>query len=209
MRFALLDQRPRDLALHRLDIRFSGVNKVKYWVMIFGFVCAFPALAQTCNDGIRQNAFLARYQIGTDPSIVEDLATGLFWQRCAVGLVFNDLDDADDFTASCDQPPENTDSDTSTSAQVTWNWYEAVERASQEGGGWRLPNNKELLSLVEFACHSPAINTGVFPGVLQSGYWTSTPNASTDSSAWSLSFGDGADDATDKNSALPIRLVRD
>jgi len=181
---------------------FSGVNRVKYLVIILGLLSASSTVAQICNDGIRQNAFLARYELSADPSVVTDLATGLQWQRCAVGYVFNDQGDGEDISIStCDDPDSST--------QITWDWNQAIERAAQEGDGWRLPNNKELTSLIELACHTPAINTDAFPDTLQSGHWTSTPNATTDASAWSVSFGDGADAVTDKRSALTIRLVRD
>ena len=39
---------------------------------------------------------------------------------------------------------------------------------------WRLPNMKELLSIVAFDQSSPALNTTVFPGSTSS-FWSSTP----------------------------------
>lgn len=169
--------------------------------LLFSFTCTFSASAQICSDFIEQNAFSARYEIGSDPSTVIDLATGLRWQRCSVGLVFNDNNgSADIATHSC-----NTANN-----KQSWNWNEAIERAAQEGSGWRLPNIKELGTLAELGCNSPAINSEVFPNTVQSsGYWSNTPNATMDSSAWSVEFDNGSKLVTDKRSSLPIRLVND
>lgn len=181
---------------------------MKYLIILAGFFISNSLSAQVCSDFIEQNAFLARYELDADPSVVIDLATGLQWQRCAVGYEFNDNGDSTDITAhTCDTPTE-------TSVQRVWNWNQAIERAAQEGGGWRLPNIKELTSLVEFACHTPAINTEAFPNTQQTGHWTSTPNASTDSSAWSINFADGTaavgtEAVSTKRTSLPIRLVHD
>ena len=51
---------------------------------------------------------------------------------------------------------------------------------------WRLPNLKELKSIIELTCHSPAINLYVFPDTSfqQGWYWSSTPGASNPFSAW-------------------------
>lgn len=186
---------------------------MKYLIVLTGFLFANPISAQICSDFIEQNAFSARYEVdvNTDASVVVDLATGLRWQRCSVGLVFNDNNgSADISTHTCDEPAENSDTDTDNNIQLSWDWNEAIERAHQEGSGWRLPNIKELSSLVELGCSAPAINAEAFPNTSQAnGYWTSTPNATTDSSSWSVEFVNGSNAATDKRTALPIRLVND
>ena len=59
-------------------------------------------------------------------------------------------------------------------------------------GSWRLPNVKELQSLIDFGQVSPALPAGhPFFGVQSGNYWSSTSYASTTGTAWSvnLSFG--------------------
>ncbi len=57
---------------------------------------------------------------------------------------------------------------------------------------WRLPNHKELLSLVDvMKVTSPAINTTLFPGTISSYYWSSTTYANSTSRAWLVDFNEG------------------
>lgn len=41
---------------------------------------------------------------------------------------------------------------------------------------WRLPNSKELASLVEYACFAPAISVEAFPDTPSASFWTNTPD---------------------------------
>lgn len=52
---------------------------------------------------------------------------------------------------------------------------------------WRLPNLKELLSIVDLSKFNPAIDTTYF-NVNTSRFWSSTPVASSTSRAWLWSF---------------------
>ena len=58
------------------------------------------------------------------------------------------------------------------------NWNEAISHC--EGltlagyDDWRLPNRRELRSIVDYSKYNPAIDTGYFPGMLSSDYWSST-----------------------------------
>lgn len=102
---------------------------------------------------------------------VTDTATKLMWMRCSVGLTW-------DGTTCQGEPSEH-------------NWESALEVAKGTNFAnyhdWRLPNIKELTSIVEEACHNPAINLTVFPETVVYapdengfplapwlGYWTST-----------------------------------
>ena len=181
------------------------------------FVSA-AVIAQNCDLPMEQDAPNARFQLDpSDRSIVLDLRTGLSWQRCSVG---NELDDAntdffeDDSCALIDQNPQDgvadlEDLDTDNDVALTYSWLEALEFAELEGNGWRVPNIKELASLVEYACSQPAINSQVFPGTAQAQYWSSTPATFDDSSAWTVNFSLGSDDTSDKNLSHFLLLVRD
>jgi hypothetical protein len=92
------------------------------------------------------------------------------------------------------------------------NWEEAL--AYCEGlnlGGytdWRLPNKKELRSLVDYSRYNPAINTTYFPNTAASWYWSSTTNANGTDSAWIMDFNDGYDHYGLKGDSYYARAVR-
>lgn len=59
-------------------------------------------------------------------------------------------------------------------------------------GDWRLPNEKELLSLVDFSQDSPALPAGnPFTAVQTLTYWSSTTNASLSNNAWGIYMASG------------------
>lgn len=71
------------------------------------------------------------------------------------------------------------------------------------GGGhqtdWRLPNYKELLSLIDFAHYSPALPVShPFTGVIAYDYWTSTTSSRNLSTAWEVDMWDGYTQANPK-----------
>lgn len=76
-------------------------------------------------------------------------------------------------------------------------------------GDWRLPNIKELLSLVDYSQSSPALASGhPFTNVLAAFYWSSTSFAPLAIGAWGV-FMAGGNDGTDfKDSDGQIWPVR-
>ena len=97
--------------------------------------------------------------------IVKDKVTGLMWAKCPLGVATNTLGEC---VASL--------------ATVRYTFADAVQAAEGSTLGsytdWRVPNIKELGSIVERKCHSPAANLAVFAGtgeVFEAPFWTSTP----------------------------------
>jgi hypothetical protein len=75
---------------------------------------------------------------------------------------------------------------------------------------WRLPNKKELESIVETCGYLPSINMLAFPDGPSHDFWSSTTYISDPTQAWAVGFGDGGTFArpkTDPNLYM-VRLVR-
>ena len=75
---------------------------------------------------------------------------------------------------------------------------------------WRLPNRKELESLLDFSNHNPTLPTGhPFINVQGGHYWSSTTMAGSNNWAWIVEISwVGIWDALDKpstNSVWPVR----
>lgn len=118
-----------------------------------------------------------------------DSQTDLMWYMC---------------TIECDTP-------------TVYTWEEALNyvekfNAEVKSAGytdWRLPNIRELATLVELQCFRPAINVSVFPDTLPSHYWSSSPYKFYPHYSWYLNFEDGVYTYGDRTDKKHIRLVRD
>ncbi|MBI5186745.1 MAG: DUF1566 domain-containing protein [Nitrospinae bacterium] len=73
---------------------------------------------------------------------------------------------------------------------------------------WRLPDKKELVSIVNYDKNNPAIDTVYFPNVNSSNYWSSTTYASSTSLAWHVYFRNGNTYYNDKSLYFHVRCVR-
>ncbi len=145
--------------------------------------------SKTFNSYVRcvQGGQLAPSNISRDDvvHIVTDAATGLQWQD--------------------DTVVETTER----------NWVEALDYCENTltlGGhsDWRLPNQNELFSIVEYSQHNPAINSLVFVHTAPLLYWSSTTTASTYNTdwAWLVYFNYGYSSRNDKSSSNYVRCVR-
>lgn len=74
---------------------------------------------------------------------------------------------------------------------------------------WRLPNRKELESLVDDTRYYPAIDTTKFPNAHSQEYWSSTTYVINTSYAWSLLFHEGGTyEGNKKTENCWVRCVR-
>ena len=74
---------------------------------------------------------------------------------------------------------------------------------------WRLPNRKELRSIVDCSFYLPAIDIDYFPDTVSSFYWSSTTWANDTSQPWDLYFDYGRDSTYyNKSYSYYMRAVR-
>ena len=126
------------------------------------------------------------------------LKTGLMWKRCAEGLS----------GAACG---------TGTATQMTWaNALAAAVAANSANfaghSDWRLPNIKELSSIVETCGSNPAINTALFPNTPNTPntavFWSATSGGLVPNFSRFVTFRDGAGENNGNTLFLAARLVR-
>jgi hypothetical protein len=73
---------------------------------------------------------------------------------------------------------------------------------------WRLPTLIELVSIVDFAQSKPSINSTYFLTTPTNYFWSSSPVASSPSSAWLVDFLSGFSSYDDVSFTYNVRCVR-
>ncbi|MEI6805751.1 MAG: DUF1566 domain-containing protein [Myxococcaceae bacterium] len=116
---------------------------------------------------------------------VKDQITGLIWQRTQAPSLYN-------WSASAAAGSAQTYCQLLTLGNVTW----------------RLPTVKELTSLVDYGIVNPSINTTIFPGTSNNGFWSSTALAASSINAWSVDFGYDGGMVTSGGNTSNSRYVR-
>ncbi len=134
-----------------------------------------------------------RYIVSPDGTEVQDNLAGVVWRRCLEGQSF-----------SFGQCGGTVSTFTHEAALA-----HAAAVAVATGQDWRVPNVKELGSVVNHAAIQPAID-GVFPNVPNLKSWTSTPMrfSGGTSSAWHVEFFQGYVAGQSRLALNNIRLVR-
>jgi hypothetical protein len=133
-----------------------------------------------------------RYVVSPDEQEVTDRRTGLTWRRCVEGRSFNG--------AACQ------------GAALEQPWIDTLaharRQARQTGVAWRLPNLKEVASLLD---HEQRLHVDIvaFPGANLDVLWTSS-SFPTDPTPRCVSFPQGGDFACSQGAGgFGARLVRD
>ena len=91
-----------------------------------------------------------------------------------------------------------------------YTWDQAVALTSTFAGynDWRLPNIRELQTIVDRTTYSPSINSSIFPNTTASHFWSASVRAHNSSYAWIVSFYDGYAYGYGKGASWQVRLVR-
>lgn len=88
-------------------------------------------------------------------------------------------------------------------------WTSADAYCSSLGNGSRLPEVKELISLVDYGMFDPALPEGnPFQDVVSSWYWSATAAADNSSWAWLVAIGGGDVSKSEKSAGSRTWCVR-
>lgn len=162
------------------------------------FFVLFPqcqVLAQDCDFNLPESAPSYVFTMNGDGTVT-DSRTGLMWKRCAEGL---------------------SGPDCAAGSVIGYSWSQALALADNHSfagyDDWRLPDIKELASIVENRCYKPSINADVFPATPEIGFWSSSPSAYGSISigysyAWAIHFEYGHSNSYARFASGPVRLVR-
>jgi hypothetical protein len=157
-------------------------------LLLFMATFTVTASAQICGE-TAANTPTRRFVINANATVT-DLATGLVWKRCSEGQTWY----------------ENWNGAGCTGDITVFSWKGALQAGSDAvfagANDWRLPNSKELFSLVERKCFDPAINLTVFPATPSWEFWSSSPAAK-----W-VNFRTGDVSHSDSYLSRAVRLVR-
>lgn len=173
-----------------------------YFLVVVLLCISFNVNALTCYSEIAPSTPDSRFVDSGDGTIT-DLGTNLQWQRCPAG---------------------KSGIDCSAGAVITATWESTLQYVVDLNAGdgyathndWRLPNIKELSSIVEVSCRAPALNVRFFPGEIDSLYWSSSPviygkeyNVPDDQHIWILHLYTGSTEPKGlRTNSYRIRLVR-
>lgn len=177
-------------SLWHINFQDGGVGLAK------GFDARSVRLVHRVDQAATMQVSVAgdRFVPSPDGTEVADNLTGLIWRRCPAGMVWNDG------TRSC------------TGSATEFSWVDALDyAAANRQGGWRIPNAKELLSIVDFTTASPAIDRVAFPNTPTTpSFLSSTPFDDAGLvNVQVVSFFRGAVAQVDAYSTRwPLRLVR-
>ncbi|QQZ28567.1 DUF1566 domain-containing protein [Thiothrix subterranea] len=168
--------------------------------LLGGLLLSGLATAQTCtNTAMEQSTPTSAFTFNSDGTATHQM-TGLVWKRCLEGQTFTDNGTATHYLDDqCTGQPNGME------------WAAALNLAQTAGQGWRVPDQKELSSIVEHCRVDPAINTEVFPGSGSYWVWSSSPVVNYPdyaSDAWFVYFDDGSDVWDDRYADVAVRLVR-
>lgn len=166
------------------------MKQIKKILILLPLLLGLQAHAQTCKDNITLTTPDSRFTDNGNGTVT-DKQTNLVWMRCALGQTWEG--------ATC------------TGSATTYTWQQTLQTAEgytfAGSNAWRVPNIKELASIVEDACYDPAINQTIFPATPSNQFWTSSPNAYVNGVAWGVYFDNGDDYDGSKSLNCYVRLV--
>ncbi len=162
---------------------------MKQRLQLVMLITAFLLIATKAYAACPDN--LDAWQFTVSDDVVIDQQTGLMWQKCPVGAT----------GFQCDQGQAD---------KLNWqNALAAASAASLAGfNDWRLPNIKELGSIVNLQCYAPSIAGAFFPNTPADYFWTSSFFSENNDKVWLVSFYYGEGGVNSSFLPFYVRLVR-
>ncbi len=177
---------------------------LKVWFLLLTVFMTLSALAQECTDQPSLLNSSTKEFIKHNDGTVTHLETRLMWKQCLEG--------------------KSGDCSEGNLSLLSWQQaLEAVVEVNANGGfagyaDWRLPNAKELASIIEYGCHKPAINLSVFSNMPNSEnlkVWSSTASdifsGGFHIKSWYAEYEDGSvswNNANRASQSYAVHLVR-
>ena len=147
-----------------------------------------PAPDSCSRSSIPATTPSSEFTVLGDGSSIRHESTGLVWQRCLFGQIWDDNGCMGSATGH--------------------NLQEALDIAANAGSNWRLPNIKELQSIVERCRERPAINRQAFPGTgLRVPDTISSSPSQTPGDVWGVVFDENGRNRDSVTGGF-VRLVR-
>lgn len=177
-----------------ITIRWYSLAQRELIALTFS-LCLGAVHAVTCQNNLLPSNPDFSYSVHNNGTVTDN-RTKRMWKVCAEGQTWS--------AGAC----------TGTAGVITWVQAIALSEVGSFAGysDWRLPNVRELRSLIEECRTSPSINESIFPLTASSSFWSSSPYVGMANRAWTVSFSSG--EATPYgNTALDygglfVRLVR-
>ncbi len=172
------------------DASSLGMDSVVGVVAVIGGLLKTGQVSsyRTGDDGYYQKGIAHSYTDNGDGTITDNV-TGLMWAKDGNGPGCNNGNQIASWEAAID-------------------WAEGLTFAGYSD--WRLPNRRELHSIVNYGRYNSAIDTTYFPNTLTIYfYWSGTTDAGKTTQAWGTNFKDGRTTVLNKGSMNNyVRAVR-
>ncbi len=149
------------------------MDKAKLTITLWIALAVSPVVQAACRTDIPPSAPSTRFTSNKDGTVL-DKKTGLTWKVCHEG---------ETWVAATTTTPESC-----TGTPTAFDWKSALSYINTDvnvagspanTGGWRMPNIKELSSILERRCYGPMLDPDTFPKSSGFGsewrFWTSTP----------------------------------
>ncbi|WP_159656324.1 Lcl C-terminal domain-containing protein [Vibrio atypicus] len=180
------------------------------YIAIVAALFSSVSSAQNCNIN-QPDAQYEGQLVDLENGTVLDVKTNLLWAKCTLGQIYD----------------ESSNSCSNDGATHFATWQEALQATEVSANttigvvtGFRLPNIKELGSIVNYQCIEPAIDHNFFPATESEPYWTNTPDAPRITNAGSvqintnlnglvINFENGEEFINNGTDRILIRLVKD
>ena len=145
-----------------------------------------PRAVRCVRGQVKSPAFAKRFSIDSIKGTVLDNATKLTWQRAI----------------------DTSGGEDGQGGRTLMQAMGYCTNLTLAGGGWRLPEVRELRSLIDTAVEQPALDHAAFPSAPTKDYWSNTVHAAVKTEYWHVNFLDGFSDVEDVSTPMRVRCVR-